>query len=175
MGAGSRPDAPASSPIPGLWPTRPTQSTELDRAQARANSMVLRRVVEADLLLQLDPARPVRGKNLGGLLGAQRARVEQNRRRRLARDKSRDDPAGVRPPSTGEGALVIVLAYAGLGFGVTDQIQAAHGRRLRRRFFIRQGGNMQQGRVVGCGRHRTPAGGQIRVAPEEVAFAGRAC
>ena len=46
----------------------------------------------------------------------------------VARRQSVCDPPRVLPATFGQRALVVVPADDGLGFGVTDEKQAAHGR-----------------------------------------------
>ncbi len=79
----------ASSLMPGLWPTKPTQSTASESAQRAGEQHLLGRVVEPELLLQFDPARPMRGEDLGRLLGAQRAGVDEHLGQPLARPPAR--------------------------------------------------------------------------------------
>ena len=113
--------------MPGLWPTKPTDSTESDRARRAIEQHRLARVVEPDLLLQLDPARPMRGEDLGGLLGAQRARVDEHLRAAgRASGERGGDAARVVASAICQRPLIVVLPNAGLGLGVTDQEQAAH-------------------------------------------------
>ena len=91
----------------------------------------LGRVVKPELLLQFDPARPMRGEDLGRLLGAQGAGVDEHLGQPIAVRQHEGDTPRVAAAAVGQSALVIVLPDAGLGLRVTDQEQAAHGRRLR--------------------------------------------
>ncbi len=92
------------------------EADAIDRIGERAGALeqhLLARVVEPDLLLQLDPARPMRGEDLGRLLGAQRARVDQHFGQRVAVRQHGGDTPRVVAAAVGQRALIIVLPESG--------------------------------------------------------------
>ena len=85
------------------------------------------RVVKPGVLFQLDFASPSGGENLGCLLGARSAGMNENVRKNAAGGQRRGDPLCVVAAAPGQPALVIAASNIGLGLGVTDEEQSAHG------------------------------------------------
>ena len=84
------------------------------RRKARAGEQhARRRVVESKLFLELDLARPLGGEDLRRLLGALRARMNEDVGEQSRAARTLAHPARVVPAAVGQRALVIVSARPG--------------------------------------------------------------
>src|ERR1700677_693394 len=92
-----------------------------------------RRVIKAGVLFKLDFAVPLGGENLSRLLGARRAGMDENIRKKVAGGQRLGDSPRIGAPALSQLARVIVASGGELSLGVTNKKQSAHDARLRKR------------------------------------------